>query len=87
MSWSKIFSEKQREPEQEPKHEVSDSEPRTSDDSSKHIYGAKSLGVKRIEAISAQFTGLDRIILFCSIFFVAYAYGLDGTIRYTYQVS
>ncbi|KFZ17872.1 hypothetical protein V502_04377 [Pseudogymnoascus sp. VKM F-4520 (FW-2644)] len=85
MSWSKIFSEKQREPEQEPKHEVSDSEPRTSDDSSKHIYGAKSLGVKRIEAISAQFTGLDRIILFCSIFLVAYAYGLDGTIRYTYQ--
>lgn len=93
MSWSKIFSEKKNESAQsqeqnpEPKHEISDSEPRTSDDSSKHIYGAKSLGVKRIEAISAQFTGLDRIILFCSIFLVAYAYGLDGTIRYTYQVS
>ncbi|OBT91484.1 siderophore transporter [Pseudogymnoascus verrucosus] len=96
MSWSKIFSEKKRssqeEPDlsqsqeqQEPKHEISDSEPRTSDDSSKHIYGAKSLGVKRIEAISAQFTGLDKIVLFFSIFLVAYAYGLDGTIRYTYQ--
>lgn len=70
-----------------PKYEVSDSEPRISDDSSNHIYGAKSLGVKRIEAISAEFTGLDRIILFLSIFLVAYAYGLDGTIRYTYQVS
>ncbi|KAL5350871.1 ferrioxamine B transporter [Pseudogymnoascus australis] len=90
MSWAeKIFSEKKSsqvpELDQEPKHEISDSEPRTSDDSSKHIYGAKSLGVKRIEAISAQFTGLDRIVLFCSIFLVAYAYGLDGTIRYTYQ--
>ncbi|KFY19524.1 hypothetical protein V493_07924 [Pseudogymnoascus sp. VKM F-4281 (FW-2241)] len=74
-----------KELDQGPDHDVSDSEPRISDDSSKHIYGSKSLGVKRIEAISAQFTGLDRIILFCSIFLVAYCYGLDGTIRYTYQ--
>ncbi|KAL3423962.1 major facilitator superfamily transporter [Phlyctema vagabunda] len=49
------------------------------------LLGIKSIGVQRIEAISAQFTGIDRIVLFCSIFLVAYAYGLDGTIRYTYQ--
>lgn len=60
--------------------------PRASEDSDAHIIGSKSMGVKRIEAISAQFTGLNRIFLFFSIFLVAYAYGLDGTIRYTYQV-
>lgn len=97
MSWLNVFSFKEKDQlsvdspaqsqDQEPKHEVSDSQPRSSDDSEFHIYGAKSLGVKRIEAISAQFTGVDRIILFFSIFLVAYAYGLDGTIRYTYQVS
>ena len=97
MSWPKFFSfkEKDQSPvdsqvqsqDQDPKHEISDSQPHVPDDSEFHIYGAKSLGVKRIEAISAQFTGVDRIILFFSIFLVAYAYGLDGTIRYTYQVS
>lgn len=61
---------------------VESSEP----DSTIHILGAKSLGVQRIEAVSVQFTGVDRIILFCSIFLVSYAYSLDGTIRYTYQV-
>lgn len=58
-----------------------------SEETDHHIIGHKSLGVKRIEAISAQYTLLQRIILFVSIFVVAYAYGLDGTIRYTYQVS
>ena len=74
------FNATKEEPFEEPS-------PRTSDDSEKHIYGAKSLGVKRIEAISAQFTTVDRVILYFGIFLVAYAYGLDGTIRYTYQVS
>jgi MFS transporter, SIT family, siderophore-iron:H+ symporter len=47
----------------------------------------KSPGVQRIEAISLHFTLRDRICLFLSIFLLAYAYGLDGIIRYTYQVS
>ena len=50
------------------------------------LLGDKSPGVKRIEAISASFTRWSKISLFVSIFLVAYAYGLDGTVRYTYQV-
>lgn len=50
------------------------------------ILGEKSPGVKRIEAISAQFTKVDRIFVFLGVFLIAYAYGLDGIIRYTYQV-
>lgn len=49
------------------------------------LLGDKSPGVKRIEAISASFTRWSKISLFVSIFLVAYAYGLDGTVRYTYQ--
>lgn len=45
-----------------------------------------SPGVKRIEAISSTFTRTDRILFFFSIFILAYVYGLDGTLRYTYQV-
>ena len=51
------------------------------------ILGEKSPGVQRIEAISAHFTFVDRIFVFLGIFLIAYAYGLDGIIRYTYQVS
>jgi SIT family siderophore-iron:H+ symporter-like MFS transporter len=97
MSWPNPFSKKEKSdehhvsPELQQEHDTHDivsvSEPRVSDDSAKHIYGSKSLGVKRIEAISAEFTGLDKIILFSSIFLIAYVYGLDGTIRYAYQVS
>lgn len=50
------------------------------------LFGKKSPGVQRIEVISSQFRLIDRICLFCSIFLLAYVYGLDGTIRYTYQV-
>ena len=49
------------------------------------ILGSKSPGVARIEAISSVITRTDRIFLFLSVFIVAYAYGLDGTLRYTYQ--
>ncbi|BEJ14722.1 hypothetical protein CspHIS471_0404890 [Cutaneotrichosporon sp. HIS471] len=45
----------------------------------------KSPGVRRIEAISSCFTSWHKWTLFLSIFFVAYAYGLDGTLRYFYQ--
>ncbi|KAK2734663.1 Siderophore transporter [Myotisia sp. PD_48] len=49
------------------------------------LLGQKSPGVQRIEAITPYFTLWDRIFLFFGIFLIAYAYGLDGTIRYTYQ--
>lgn len=45
----------------------------------------KSAGVRRIEAITSVMTLYDRIFIFCGIFLVAYAYGLDGTLRYAYQ--
>jgi hypothetical protein len=51
------------------------------------ILGKKSPGVQRIEAISAHFTFTDRIFVFIGVFLIAYAYGLDGITRYTYQVG
>ncbi|KAJ6445003.1 siderochrome-iron transporter (Sit1) [Purpureocillium lavendulum] len=45
----------------------------------------KSPGVARIEAISQCITFTDRIFIFFGVFLVAYAYGLDGTLRYSYQ--
>ena len=45
----------------------------------------KSPGVARVEALSAAITFTDRIFIFLSVFLVAYAYGLDGTLRYAYQ--
>ncbi|KAL2015393.1 hypothetical protein VTK56DRAFT_5547 [Thermocarpiscus australiensis] len=45
----------------------------------------KSPGVRRIEALSAVLTTRDRVFIFFSVFLVAYAYGLDGTVRYAYQ--
>ena len=53
---------------------------------SANILGAKSPGVQRIEAVSRHIQNPDRIVIFIGIFLVAYAYGLDGMIRYTYQV-
>jgi hypothetical protein len=51
------------------------------------IEGEKSLGVKRVEALSAQLSKSERIVLFISIFFIAYCYGLDILLRSaTYQV-
>lgn len=52
-----------------------------------NILGKKSPGVQRVEAIAEHFRLSDRILFFLGIFLVAYAYGLDGTIRYTYQVG
>ncbi|CAK7227447.1 ferrioxamine B transporter [Sporothrix bragantina] len=47
--------------------------------------GAQSAGVTRIEALSSVLTLTDRIALFFGVFLIAYAYGLDGTVRYTFQ--
>ncbi|KAL0930317.1 siderophore iron transporter 1 [Colletotrichum truncatum] len=52
---------------------------------SAHTMGSKSPGVVRIEAISQAITRTDRIFIFFGVFLVAYAYGLDGTLRYAYQ--
>ncbi|KAG9251642.1 major facilitator superfamily domain-containing protein [Emericellopsis atlantica] len=45
----------------------------------------KSPGVVRVEALAKVMTLKDRIIIFIGVFLVAYAYGLDGTIRGTLQ--
>ena len=52
-----------------------------------HLLGEGSPGVRRIEIIASHFRFVDRIFLFLGIFLIAYVYGLDGTVRYTYQVS
>lgn len=49
------------------------------------ILGVKSPGVARIEALASQLTTVDRFFIFFGVFLIAYAYGLDGTVRYTYQ--
>ncbi|CUM62663.1 uncharacterized protein PRCAT00000217001 [Priceomyces carsonii] len=46
----------------------------------------KSIGVRKIEILNAQYENIFlRIILFVCVFFVAYCYGLDGTVRGTLQ--
>lgn len=50
------------------------------------LLGTKSPGVERIEAIAKHISFVDRIFIFFSVFLIAYAYGLDGTLRYAYQV-
>lgn len=56
------------------------------DESQTVLTGEKSPGVARIEAINRHLTVYDRIALSIGVFLIAYAYGLDSTVRYTYQV-
>ncbi|CAE6422239.1 unnamed protein product [Rhizoctonia solani] len=42
-------------------------------------------GVRKIAAISSSFDLKSKFFLFFGVFLVAYAYGLDGQTRYTYQ--
>ncbi|KAJ5647116.1 Siderophore iron transporter 1 [Penicillium lividum] len=49
------------------------------------LVGEGSPGVRRIEVINSHFRLIDRICLFAGVFLIAYVYGLDGTVRYTYQ--
>jgi SIT family siderophore-iron:H+ symporter-like MFS transporter len=42
-------------------------------------------GVRRIEAINSQLSTVDRVVVFVGLLLIAYCYGLDGTVRYTYQ--
>lgn len=51
-----------------------------------NVSAEMSPGVKRIELINSQLGLYSRICLFASVWLVAYVYGLDGTVRNTYQV-
>lgn len=53
-------------------------------DRSTSVIQEKSFGVVRIEEISKILTTTTKIILFVSIFFVGYAYGLDAFLRGVY---
>lgn len=70
--------------EESPEKQINSSTESTRD---VHLLGEGSPGVRRIEIIASEFRFIDRIFLFCGIFLVAYVYGLDGTVRYTYQVG
>ena len=50
------------------------------------LIGQKSPGVVRIEALSAYITHWNRICIFFGVFLIAYAYGLDSTLRFAFQV-
>ncbi|KAJ9157630.1 Major facilitator superfamily domain-containing protein [Pleurostoma richardsiae] len=60
------------------KHQLSESRPSL-------LEADKSPGVARIEALSAVITRTDRVFIFLGVFLIAYVYGLDGTLRGTYQ--
>jgi len=49
------------------------------------LIGAQSPGVARIEVLSKHITMRNRIAIFMGVFLIAYAYGLDGMLRYAYQ--
>jgi MFS transporter, SIT family, siderophore-iron:H+ symporter len=46
---------------------------------------SESFGVRRVEALAGVLTTWNRVFIFLGVFLVAYAYGLDGTLRYAYQ--
>ncbi|KAF2733942.1 siderochrome-iron transporter-like protein Sit1 [Polyplosphaeria fusca] len=49
------------------------------------LIGSKSPGVARIEVLSQHITFWNRVCIFVGVFLIAYAYGLDGTLRYAFQ--
>ncbi|WVQ85771.1 hypothetical protein IAT38_007938 [Cryptococcus sp. DSM 104549] len=62
-------------------------EPAEDEAGAETAFGSKSPGVRRIEAIATCFESWHKYVLFGSIFFIAYSYGLDGSVRYTYQAT
>lgn len=44
-----------------------------------------SPGVARIEAMAKHITFANRVAIFLSVFLIAFAYGLDGSVRGSYQ--
>jgi SIT family siderophore-iron:H+ symporter-like MFS transporter len=61
------------------------SEQMEQNDSTPSLVGTKSPGVVRIEALAAHSSIFDRSFVFLGVFLLAYAYSLDGTLRYAYQ--
>lgn len=57
----------------------------TGDDATPDARELASPGVARVEALSAVMTLADRVCIFLAVFLLAYAYSLDGTLRYAYQ--
>ena len=49
------------------------------------LTGPTSPGVLRIEALTTHIRTRTRAVLFLAILLLAWAYGLDGTLRYTFQ--
>lgn len=49
-----------------------------------HASGTKTVGIKKIEAVSKQYGRWGKIFFFFCIFLVAYCYGLDSTTRYVF---
>ncbi|KAK4664326.1 ferrioxamine B transporter [Podospora pseudopauciseta] len=45
----------------------------------------KSPGVRRAEALASVLTKADYVFIFFGVFIIAFAYGLDGMLRYAYQ--
>ncbi|KAF5632752.1 siderophore iron transporter 1 [Fusarium sp. NRRL 52700] len=74
------MSSPEKSPENDRGHEV----PPSAADAVRDI---TSPGVQRIKAMSEVITLTDRIFIFFGVFLIAYAYGLDGTVRYAYQPS
>ncbi|KAF9768292.1 ferrioxamine B transporter [Fusarium sp. DS 682] len=74
------MSSPEKSPENDHGHEV----PSSAADAVRDI---TSPGVQRIKAMSEVITLTDRIFIFFGVFLIAYAYGLDGTVRYAYQPS
>ena len=62
-----------------------DSSQRNDQPAAEAVRDIKSPGVVRMEALAAVLTLYDRIAIFIGVFLVSYAYGLDGTLRGTYQ--
>lgn len=50
------------------------------------IIGEVSPGVVRARILADNLTFWERVIIFVCLFLLAYVYGLDGTLRYVYQV-
>ncbi|CAL3971964.1 unnamed protein product [Diplocarpon coronariae] len=49
------------------------------------IFGDSAPGVRRAQILARHLTDRERVFIFVSLFFLAYVYGLDGTLRYIYQ--
>ncbi|KAF5621013.1 MFS SIT siderophore-iron:H+ symporter [Fusarium sp. NRRL 25303] len=71
-------------PEKSPDNDHGHEVPHSAADAVRDI---TSPGVQRIKAMSEVITLTDRIFIFFGVFLIAYAYGLDGTVRYAYQPS